>query len=79
MSGLTASQALHNRFDAIRRAELERLKKKLAGLSDADRLSVDEITADLVGALTRCPQRALAEDSPLIAVETLVRLFALEA
>ena len=79
MSGLTASQALHNRFDAIRRVELERLKKKLAGLSDADRLSVDEITADLVGALTRGPKRALAEDSPLIAVEALVRLFALEA
>jgi hypothetical protein len=79
MSGLTASQALNNRFDAIRRAELERLKKKLAGLSDADRLSIDEITADLVGALTRGPQQALAGDSPLIAVEALVRLFALEA
>ena len=79
MSGLTASQALHNRFDAIRRAELERLKKKLTGLSDADRLSVDEITADVIGALTRGPQQALAEASPLIAVEALVRLFALEA
>ena len=79
MSGLTASQALHNRFDAIRRAEPERLKKKLAGLSDADRLSVDEITADLVGALTCGPKRALAENSPLIAVEALVHLFALEA
>jgi hypothetical protein len=79
MSGLTASHALHNRFDAIRRAELERLKKKLAGPERRDRLSVDEITADLVGALARGPRRALAEDSPLIAVEALVRLFALEA
>lgn len=79
MSGLTASQALHNRFDAIRRAELERLKKKLAGLSEADRLSVDQITADIVGALTRGPRQALAEDSPHIAVEALIRLFALEA
>ena len=79
MSGLTASQALHNRFDTIRRAELERLKKKLAGLSDAERRSVDEITADLVGALTRGPKQALAKDSPLVAVAALVRLFALKA
>ena len=79
MSGLRASQALHDRFDAIRRAELARLKKKLAGLSEADRLSVDQITADIVGALTRGPEQALAEDSPLIAIEVLVRLFALEA
>ena len=78
MSGLTASQALHDRFDAIRRAELARLKKKLAGLSDADRLSVDQITADIVGALSRGPGQALAEGSPRIAVEALVRLFALE-
>ena len=78
MSGPTASQALQHRFDAIRRAELERLKKKLAGLSDADRAFVDQITADVVGALTRGPEKALAEGSPVINVEALVRLFALE-
>lgn len=79
MSGPTASQALHDRFDAIRRAELERLKKKLAGLSDADRLFVDQITTDLVRALASGPEQALGEDPPAHAVETLVRLFALEA
>jgi hypothetical protein len=79
MSGLTASQALQQRFDTIRRTELERLKKKLAGLSDADREFVDQITADLVRALTCGPEKALAQDSPLIAVEALVTLFALEA
>lgn len=78
MSGLTAIQALHDRFDAIRRAELERLKKKLAGLSEAERLFVDQITADMVGALTRGPRAALSEDSPRVAVDALVRLFALE-
>ncbi len=77
MSGPTVSQALQQRFDAIRRGELERLKKKLARLSDADRLFVHQITADVVGALTRGPDRAIAED-PLIDVEALVRLFALE-
>jgi len=77
MSGPTASLALQQRFDAIRRGELERLKKKLARLSDADRLCVDQITADVVGALTRGPDKALADD-PLIDVEALVRLFSLE-
>ena len=79
MSGPTAGQALHDRFDAIRRAELARLKKKLAGLSDTDRLSVYQITADIVGALSRGPEQALAQSSPRIAVEALVRLFELEA
>lgn len=79
MSGPSASKALHDRFDAIRRAELDRLKKRLAGLSDADRRFVDEITADVVGALARGPEKALADDSsPLFAVEALIRLFALE-
>ena len=79
MSGPTAGQALHDRFDAIRRAELERLKKKLAGLTEPDRQFVHQITTDLVDAIARGPKRALAGDSPLMAVEALVRLFALEA
>ena len=79
MSGSTASQALHDRFDAIRRAELERLKKKLGGLTEADRQFIHEITTDVVAALARGPQRALAGESPSINVEALVRLFALES
>jgi glutamyl-tRNA reductase len=79
MSGNRASQALQDRFDAIRRAELERLKKKLGGLTEADRQFVQQITSDVVNALARGPQEALAQDPPSIAVEALVRLFALEA
>jgi glutamyl-tRNA reductase len=79
MSGSRASRALHDRFDAIRRAELERLKKKLAGLTDADRAFVHQVTTDVVDALARGPEKALADASPSIAVEALVRLFALEA
>jgi len=78
MSGPTASQALHDRFDAIRRAELARLKKKLAGLSDAERQFVEQITADVVGALTRGPEQVLADDASPRSAEALVRLFALE-
>jgi hypothetical protein len=78
MSGSTASQALHDRFDAIRRAELERLRKKLAGLTDAERQFIHQITTDIVHALARGPERALAHDPPSAAIEAVVRLFALE-
>jgi hypothetical protein len=79
MSGPTAGRALHDRFDAIRRAELARLKKKLAGLSEADRQFVDHITAEIVRALTRGPEQALADEASALGAEALVRLFALEA
>lgn len=79
MSGPTVSQALHDRFDAIRRAELERLKKKMGGFTEEDRQFVHQITADVVHALARGPKRALAENAPSITIEAVVRLFALEA
>lgn len=79
MRGPTASQALQDRFDAIRRAELARLKKKLTGLSEQDRQSVDQITTDIVAALTRGPVRALAGDAvPTASIDALIQLFALD-
>jgi glutamyl-tRNA reductase len=79
MSGATASRALHDRFETIRRTELERLKKKLGGLTEADRQFVHQITADVVYALAHGPQQALAENAPSVTIEAVVRLFALEA
>jgi glutamyl-tRNA reductase len=79
MSGSNASQALQERFDAIRRAELSRLRKKLAGLTDDDRAFVHQVTTEIVDALARGPRQALADDSPTGTVEALVRLFALDA
>ena len=78
MSGPTVGRALHDRFDAIRRAELERLQRKLAGLTAADRQFVHEITSEVVNALARGPEQALAGEASPIAVDVLVRLFALE-
>ena len=77
MSGATVSKALHARFDSIRRAELDRLKKKLAGLSEEDRRHVESITADVIHAIARVPTQALTGDvrSPLL--EAAVWLFAL--
>lgn len=79
MSGATASQALHDRFETIRRAELDRLKKKLGGLTEEDRQFVHQITADVVRALARGPEQALAGNAPSATIEAVVRLFALEA
>jgi glutamyl-tRNA reductase len=79
MSGATAGQALHERFETIRCAELERLKKKLGGLTEEDRQFVHQITADVVHALARGPQQALAGNAPSITIEAVVRLFALDA
>jgi hypothetical protein len=78
MSGPAVSRALHDRFEAIRRAEILRLAKKLRGLTDDDRRSLDEITADVVRAIWRVPERAIADDPAAPALEALVRVFALD-
>ncbi len=78
MSGPTVSQALQARFDAIRRAELERLKKKLGNLTDDDRRSVEAITADIINAIARVPARALSDRAPAPQLDAVVRLFALD-
>jgi glutamyl-tRNA reductase len=77
MSGPTVSAALRHRFEAIRRAELERLDKKLRGLSAEDRRSVEVITADVIRAIACGPERALHEGTPKPALEAVVKLFAL--
>ena len=79
MSGSTVSRALHLRFDRIRRAELERLDKKLRGLSEADRESIEAITADIVRAIACVPEQALVVDAPHVTLDAVVRLFDLEA
>jgi len=79
MSGPTVSRALRTRFDRIRRAELERLDKKLRGLTDADRRSVEALTADIIQAIARVPEQALAAEAPRASLDAVVRLFELEA
>jgi glutamyl-tRNA reductase len=79
MSGPTVGRALCDRFESIRRHEIERLKKKLRGLSDDERRSLEAITCDIVRAIATVPQRALEDDTPQPALDALVRLFALDA
>ena len=78
MSGLMVSRALQNRFEAIRQNEVERLQKKLRGLTDDQRQSVEAITVDIIQALARGADRALAQDMPRPALDALVQLFGLE-
>jgi len=79
MSGPRVSQALRERFEAIRQHEIKRLDKKLRGLSDGDRRSLEAITCEIVHAIASVPARALSDDAPEPALEALVRLFALDS
>jgi len=77
MSGSTVALAMRARFEAIRRAELERLsRKKLRGLTDHQRESVDTITAEITRAIVSLAERGLSEASQP-AVDAVARLFAL--
>ena len=72
------SQALRSRFESIRQREVERLDKKLRGLSDDDRRSAESIITDIVRAIVRVPEQALSEDASAPTLEALVHLFGLE-
>ena len=78
MSGGIVRQALQDRFESIRQAEVDRLEKKLRGLSEDERRIVEAITADVVGAIARVPARALADEVPEPALAAFAQLFALQ-
>jgi len=79
MSGSVVASALRDRFETIRQHEIKRLDKKLRGLSDDDRQSLEAITAEIVHAIVSVPARALADHAPEPALEALVRIFALDS
>ena len=73
--------ALRQRFDAIRRAELQRLDGKLAGLSPEARSRVDEVTRLIVEKLLLEPTEQLKalpdEETQIAYTEAVNRLFRL--
>ena len=75
--------ALRQRFEAIRRAELDRLESKLASMSPDARARVDEITHLIVEKLLLTPTEQLKAVGDTEAVsaytEALTRLFGLDA
>jgi glutamyl-tRNA reductase len=72
---------LRQRFEAIRRAELQRLEPKLAGLPPDARARIDEVTRLIVEKLLLTPTEQLksASDEAMIAAyaDALNRLFRL--
>jgi hypothetical protein len=77
MSGPTVSLAMRERFESIRRKELERLsRKKLRGLTDDQLASVAAITAEVTAAIVSLAERGLSE-APQGAVDAVAQLFAL--
>jgi glutamyl-tRNA reductase len=78
MSRLVASRALHRRFESIRRAEIQRLSRKLRCLTEKERDVVESITADLIRAIAIVPQRMLGTGpNPAEVDEALIQLFGL--
>jgi glutamyl-tRNA reductase len=73
--------ALRQRFDAIRRSELQRLDGKLAGLSPDARARVDEVTRLIVEKLLHEPTEQLKalpdEETQVAFTEAVNRLFRL--
>lgn len=79
MSGGMVRDALQERFDAVCREELDRLRRKLIGLSDDERACAEAVIADVIGALAR-PAERLVDDPPHpAAIDAIVRLFALDS
>ena len=74
--------ALRERFDTIRRAELERLGGKLGGLSDEAKAQVDEVTRLIVEKLLHEPTEQLKalpdEETQTAYTEAVNRLFGLQ-
>jgi glutamyl-tRNA reductase len=73
--------ALRQRFEAIRRAELQRLEPKLSGLPPEARARVDEVTRLIVEKLLLTPTeqlKAVSDEAMIVAyADALNRLFSL--
>jgi Glutamyl-tRNAGlu reductase, dimerisation domain len=78
VSGAAVGHALERRFEEVRRAETDRLRRKLAALSPGDRVLAEAIIADVIGALARVPAAALSRADPPPALDAVVHLFGLE-
>lgn len=73
--------ALRQRFDAVRRSELQRLDSKLAGLGADERARVDEVTRLIVEKLLHEPTEQLKalpdEETQVVYTEAIRRIFGL--
>jgi hypothetical protein len=73
------ARALHQRFDEVCRAELQRLRRKTASLSPAEREEVDEISVQVTQAIAARFGAALEHDDAGELEAVVARLFAVPA
>jgi glutamyl-tRNAGlu reductase-like protein len=78
MSGTIVGRALERYFDQVRRKELDRLTRKLAGLSPSDRAAAEAVIADVIRGVGRVPAIALAGAPHDETLEAIVHLFRLD-
>jgi len=71
----TVAQALDARFEAVSRAEIQRLRKKTAALSEAEREQVNELAVEVVRGIAARAAGALGDDQPLRLAPAVARLF----
>lgn len=75
MSGAAAAEALHARFDEVRRAEWARLGRKVSTLDERQRQTVESIVAQVVQALADRPAHALTTTNEPALGRLALRLF----
>jgi hypothetical protein len=70
------ARALHERFDEVCRTELQRLRRKTAALSPADRAEVDAISVEVTQAIAARVEAALECSHGTGLADIVARLFA---
>lgn len=70
-------QALHDRFEAVCRSELQRLRKKTASLSEAERAQVDALALEVTQSLAVTLDTAVTASGRSGIAPVVMRLFAI--
>lgn len=73
------AQALHTRFEEVCRAELQRLRRKTASLSEQDRAEIDAISVEVTQAIAARVEAALTRQGGGDLASIIGRLFAVSA
>jgi len=71
-------RALRERFETVCRSELQRLRRKTAGLSDADRVQVDSLALEIAQGLASRLDAALDTRGTAALAPAVMHLFAVE-
>jgi Glutamyl-tRNAGlu reductase, dimerisation domain len=72
-------RALHERFEHVCRSEVQRLRRKTASLTAAERDSVDALVLEVTRGLATTLDAALATSDSAAIVPAVMRLFAVTA